>query len=146
MKSLGSCGPKGRLMSPRSPSMNHGGGASFHHCSPPSSNLPCVKRCFRSRGVPSRMLTEERPRRLPGRSEPFAPVPPRKRKPPRSGVNAGRFLLHNVSALQTAGIRLGVGTDAGVAGTHHGWATLRELQLLVAGGLQPMQAITATDF
>ena len=51
-----------------------------------------------------------------------------------------------MSALQTAGIRLGVGTDAGVTGTHHGWATLRELQLLVAGGLSPMQAITAATF
>jgi hypothetical protein len=36
-----------------------------------------------------------------------------------------------------------VGTDAGVTGTHHGWATLRELQLLVAGGLTPLEAITA---
>jgi imidazolonepropionase-like amidohydrolase len=55
-------------------------------------------------------------------------------------------LLYNVSALKTAGIRLGVGTDAGVTGTHHGWATLRELQLLVAGGLSPAQAITAATF
>src|SRR5205814_8487106 len=30
-----------------------------------------------------------------------------------------------------------------VTGTHHGWATLRELRLLVAGGLTPMEAITA---
>jgi imidazolonepropionase-like amidohydrolase len=55
-------------------------------------------------------------------------------------------LLYNVSALKTAGIRLGVGTDAGVTGTHHGWATLHELQLLVAGGLSPAQAITAATF
>jgi imidazolonepropionase-like amidohydrolase len=57
-----------------------------------------------------------------------------------------RNLLYNVSALKTAGIRLAVGTDAGVTGTHHGWATLRELQLLVAGGLSPAQAITAATF
>ena len=54
-----------------------------------------------------------------------------------------RHLLHNVSALDRAGARLGAGTDAGVTGTHHGWATLRELRLLVAGGLTPLEALTA---
>jgi len=54
-----------------------------------------------------------------------------------------RTLLHNVSALKAGGVRLGAGTDAGVTGTHHGWATLRELELLVRGGLTPSQALTA---
>jgi len=52
-------------------------------------------------------------------------------------------LQRNTAALRKAGITFGTGTDAGVTGTHHGWATLRELQLLVAGGLTPMEAITA---
>jgi imidazolonepropionase-like amidohydrolase len=52
-------------------------------------------------------------------------------------------LQNNTAALRNAGIAFGVGTDAGVTGTHHGWATLRELQLLVAGGLTPNEAITA---
>lgn len=52
-------------------------------------------------------------------------------------------LQRNTAALQKAGITFGTGTDAGVTGTHHGWATLRELQLLVAGGLTPLEAITA---
>lgn len=52
-------------------------------------------------------------------------------------------LQRNTAALNKAGIKFGAGTDAGVTGTHHGWATLRELQLLVAGGLTPMEAITA---
>jgi imidazolonepropionase-like amidohydrolase len=52
-------------------------------------------------------------------------------------------LMHNVGALKAGGVRFGAGTDAGVTGTHHGWATLRELRLLVAGGLTPLQAITA---
>ncbi|MGH9940469.1 MAG: amidohydrolase family protein [Blastocatellia bacterium] len=52
-------------------------------------------------------------------------------------------LQNNTAALRKAGITFGVGTDAGVTGTHHGWATLRELQLLVAGGLTPLEAITA---
>jgi imidazolonepropionase-like amidohydrolase len=52
-------------------------------------------------------------------------------------------LLHNVAALQAAGVPMGAGTDAGVTGTYHGWATLRELKLLVRAGLTPMEAITA---
>lgn len=52
-------------------------------------------------------------------------------------------LQRNTAALRKGGITFGAGTDAGVTGTHHGWATLRELQLLVAGGLTPMEAITA---
>jgi imidazolonepropionase-like amidohydrolase len=53
------------------------------------------------------------------------------------------ILQNNTAALRKAGITFGVGTDSGVTGAHHGWATLRELQLLVAGGLSPVQAITA---
>jgi imidazolonepropionase-like amidohydrolase len=52
-------------------------------------------------------------------------------------------LQSNTAALRRAGVTFGVGTDAGVTGTHHGWATLRELRLLVAGGLTPLEAITA---
>jgi len=52
-------------------------------------------------------------------------------------------LQRNTAALRKAGVTFGTGTDAGVTGTHHGWATLRELQLLVAGGLTPLEAITA---
>jgi imidazolonepropionase-like amidohydrolase len=64
---------------------------------------------------------------------------------PRQAAQLRRwqFLKHNVAALQKAGIRLGAGTDAGVTGTHHGWATLREVQLLTASGLTPLEAITA---
>jgi imidazolonepropionase-like amidohydrolase len=61
--------------------------------------------------------------------------------PPR--VRRWRILQHNTAALRAADIRFGAGTDAGVVGTHHGWATLRELRLLVEGGLTPLEAITA---
>ncbi len=54
-----------------------------------------------------------------------------------------QILQENTAALRQGGINFGVGTDAGVTGTRHGWATLRELQLLVAGGLTPLEAITA---
>lgn len=54
-----------------------------------------------------------------------------------------KYLQHNVAALSKGGVLFAAGTDAGVSGTYHGWATLRELQLLVAGGLTPLQALTA---
>lgn len=54
-----------------------------------------------------------------------------------------RYLQHNTAAMSGAGVTFAAGTDAGVSGTYHGWATLRELQLLVAGGLTPLQALTA---
>ena len=53
------------------------------------------------------------------------------------------FLQENIRRLSAAGIPIGVGTDAGVAGTYHGWSTLHEMELLVDSGLTPMQAITA---
>lgn len=65
--------------------------------------------------------------------------------PEQEGARVRRWqrLQHNTAALKKAGIQVGAGTDAGVTGTHHGWATLRELELLVAGGLTPLEAITA---
>jgi imidazolonepropionase-like amidohydrolase len=54
-----------------------------------------------------------------------------------------QFLQENIRRLAAAGIPIGVGTDAGVSGTYHGWSTLHEMELLVASGLTPMQAITA---
>ncbi|HKQ78048.1 MAG TPA: amidohydrolase family protein [Blastocatellia bacterium] len=61
--------------------------------------------------------------------------------PPR--LRRWTILQNNTAALRKAGVAFGVGTDSGVTGTHHGWATLRELRLLVAGGLTPIEAITA---
>jgi imidazolonepropionase-like amidohydrolase len=52
-------------------------------------------------------------------------------------------LMHNTAAMKKGGVLFGNGTDAGMPGTHHGYATLHELHLLVAGGLTPLEAITA---
>lgn len=54
-------------------------------------------------------------------------------------------LRRNVSRLHAAGVPIAVGTDAGgsIGTTFHGWATLRELELLVDAGLSPLEAITA---
>lgn len=58
-------------------------------------------------------------------------------------IRRWQFLQENIRRLSAAGVPIGVGTDAGVSGTYHGWATLHEMELLVASGLTPMQAITA---
>ena len=54
-----------------------------------------------------------------------------------------RHLTGNVERLFAAGIPIGAGTDAGMPGTFHGYASLRELELLVESGLSPLAAITA---
>ncbi len=52
-------------------------------------------------------------------------------------------LVGNLAQLHANGVRLAVGTDAGVTGTHHGWATIRELELMVGAGMTPLEALTA---
>ncbi len=52
-------------------------------------------------------------------------------------------LMANEPLALAAGITLGAGTDAGMPGTPHGVSTLRELELMVQGGLTPLQAIQA---
>jgi hypothetical protein len=51
--------------------------------------------------------------------------------------------MANVGLLRKGGVRFANGTDAGMPGTHHGRAALREMQLLVKGGLTPLEAIAA---
>jgi hypothetical protein len=50
-------------------------------------------------------------------------------------------LLKNVKAAKDAGVALGLGTDAGMAGAYHGWSTLRELELMVTAGFSPAEAL-----
>jgi imidazolonepropionase-like amidohydrolase len=54
-------------------------------------------------------------------------------------------LLRNVATLNTAGVKLGLGTDTGgvTGGQYFGLASLIELELLVRAGLTPAQAIVA---
>ena len=52
-------------------------------------------------------------------------------------------LNHNLVTIFKAGGLVGAGTDAGVTGTLHGRSSLRELELMVAAGMTPLEAITA---
>jgi imidazolonepropionase-like amidohydrolase len=53
-----------------------------------------------------------------------------------------KLLTGNDTKLFENQVLLGNGTDAGMGGTFHGWATLREIQLKTQEGLTPLQAIT----
>lgn len=52
-------------------------------------------------------------------------------------------LMDNGKRAHQAGVLLGSGTDAGMSGTYHGWASLHEIELMVKTGLTPPQAIAA---
>jgi imidazolonepropionase-like amidohydrolase len=60
-------------------------------------------------------------------------------------TDSAQRLLHNVAALNRAGVRLGLGTDTGgvTGGGYFGLASLVELELLVKAGLTASQAIVA---
>ncbi len=77
------------------------------------------------------------------RTEPIARVNNANQSPDSPQAKRWKNLLHNTAALKKGGILFGNGTDAGMPSTHHGWASLHELQLMVAGGLTPLEAITA---
>jgi len=53
------------------------------------------------------------------------------------------MLMANIANARKAGVEIGAGTDAGMGQTYHGWASLRELKLLVQGGLTPVEAIAS---
>jgi imidazolonepropionase-like amidohydrolase len=73
-----------------------------------------------------------------------------RRQPPvpseAPGDRNARFAVFeaNAAALHKAGIPIGDGTDAGMTQTFHGWATLREIELLANDcGFTPTEALSA---
>ncbi|HEY3840225.1 MAG TPA: amidohydrolase family protein, partial [Bryobacteraceae bacterium] len=67
-------------------------------------------------------------------------------EPESGGSRQVRFatLTSNAAKLHKAGIPIGDGTDAGMPGTFHGWATLHEIELLVDDcGFNPLEALSA---
>lgn len=49
----------------------------------------------------------------------------------------------NIRALKVAGIRIGIGTDAGITGTYHGSSTIREIRWLTMLGFTPAETLVA---
>ncbi len=54
-----------------------------------------------------------------------------------------QIMQDNLRAVHAGGVRIGVGTDAGIGGVYHGWATIREIRWLVRLGLTPARALHA---
>jgi len=63
--------------------------------------------------------------------------------PPAAAGYAVDNALAGVPALLAAGVDVLAGTDAGAPGTTHGASLHRELELLVAAGMRPEQALAA---
>jgi len=53
------------------------------------------------------------------------------------------FSLYNLRTFRDAGIRIALGSDAGMEATPHGYSSLRELELLVEAGLTPTESLIA---
>jgi imidazolonepropionase-like amidohydrolase len=53
------------------------------------------------------------------------------------------IMQENVRRLKVAGIRIGVGTDAGIGGVYHGTSTIREIRWLTRLGHTPAEALAA---
>ncbi|QNQ10611.1 amidohydrolase family protein [Sphingomonas alpina] len=53
------------------------------------------------------------------------------------------IMRENVRRLKAAGIRIGIGTDAGIGGVYHGSSTIREMRWLTLLGHTPAEALVA---
>ena len=75
----------------------------------------------------------------PGHHSTVPPTDPRYQQ----SMRKWEFAQHNTKRLYDAGVPIAVGTDAGMPGTPHGKATLREMELLVQAGLPADAALIA---
>jgi hypothetical protein len=64
---------------------------------------------------------------------------------PAGAIEARRWavLRENLRRLKAAGIRIGVGTDAGIGGVYQGSSALRELRIFTGHGFRPAEALAA---
>jgi imidazolonepropionase-like amidohydrolase len=84
----------------------------------------------------ARLRPQERAREEARRARPAVPVPE---------LEARRWTLlqENLRRLKAAGIRLGIGTDAGIGGVYQGSSAIREIRLFIEAGLTPAEALAA---
>ncbi len=67
---------------------------------------------------------------------PLATIPPNEAK-------RWAIMQENIHRLKAAGIRIGIGTDAGIEGVYHGPGALREITWLTRLGFTPAEALVA---
>jgi imidazolonepropionase-like amidohydrolase len=64
--------------------------------------------------------------------------------PPRTAATASYVgQQHSLARLNAAGVTIALGDDTGIENTFYGYGEHRELELMVAAGMTPMQAIVA---
>jgi imidazolonepropionase-like amidohydrolase len=83
-----------------------------------------------------RLRPQERAREEARLAEQAGSAPPR--ESPRWTI-----MRENVRRLKAAGIRVGIGTDAGIGGVYHGSSALREIGWLAKLGFTPAEALAA---
>jgi imidazolonepropionase-like amidohydrolase len=62
---------------------------------------------------------------------------------PELEVRRWAILQENLRRLKAAGIRIGIGTDAGIGGVYQGSSAVREIRLYVEMGFTPAEALAA---
>jgi imidazolonepropionase-like amidohydrolase len=62
---------------------------------------------------------------------------------PELEVRRWAILQDNLRRLKAAGVRIGIGTDAGIGGVYQGSSAIREIRLMTGLGLTPPEALAA---
>lgn len=78
----------------------------------------------------------ERAREEARMSAPLRPIPERE-------ARRWEIMLENVRRMKAAGIRVGIGTDAGIGGVYHGASAIREIKWLTRLGFTASEALVA---
>ena len=84
----------------------------------------------------ARLRPQEQAREEAFRRRETGPVPP---------LEARRWeiLRENLRRLKAAGVRVGIGTDAGIGGVYQGSSAIREIRVLVQDGFTPAEALAS---
>jgi imidazolonepropionase-like amidohydrolase len=83
-----------------------------------------------------KLRPQERAREEALRSEPAGPIPD-------LDVRRWEILKENVRRLRTGGVRVGIGTDAGIGGVYQGSSAVREIRILTQLGYTPAEALAS---
>jgi imidazolonepropionase-like amidohydrolase len=84
----------------------------------------------------ARLRPEERSREEARRARPIEAVP-------ELQARRWEILRDNLRRLRAAGVRVGIGTDAGIGGVYQGSSAIREIRVLVQNGFTPAEALAA---
>jgi imidazolonepropionase-like amidohydrolase len=83
-----------------------------------------------------RLAPPERAREEAHRARPAGPIP-------ELEVRRWAILQENLRRLKAAGVRIGIGTDAGIFGVYQGSSAVREIRLFTQHGFTPAEALAA---